>query len=99
MQNFTRHNKDLNDLMNKILSGESGDAVYTIGLGERLTTGFPIAIAEDNPTGRPPYVVFIVTPTSQIYLQFENILFTQRIETFSLLAITTADNYPNYLSH
>ena len=89
-QNFTRHNKDLNDLMNKVLSGESGDVVYTIGLGERLTTGFPVSIAEDNQTGKPPYVVFIVTPTSQIYLQFENILFTQRIETFSLLAITTA---------
>ena len=89
-QNFTRHNKDLNDLINKVLSGESGDVVYTIGLGERLTTGFPVSIAEDNQTGKPPYVVFIVTPTSQIYLQFENILFTQRIETFSLLAITTA---------
>jgi len=89
-QNFTRHNKDLNDLMNKVLSGESGDVVYTIGLGERLTTGFPVSIAEDNQTGKPPYVIFIVTPTSQIYLQFENILFTQRIETFSLLAITTA---------
>ena len=89
-QNFTRHNQDLNDLMNKVLSGESGDVVYTIGLGERLTTGFPIFIAEGNQTGRPPYVAFIVTPTSQIYSQFENILFTQRIETFSLLAITTA---------
>jgi hypothetical protein len=31
-----------------------------------------------------------VTPTSQIYSQFENNLFTQRIETFSLLAISTA---------
>jgi signal transduction histidine kinase len=86
-QNFTRHNKDLNDLMNEVLSGKSGDVVYNIGAGERLTTGSPVSIQGEVP---PPYVVFIVTPTSQIYSQIENILFTQRIETFSLLAITTA---------
>jgi signal transduction histidine kinase len=93
-QNFTRQNKDLNNLVERVLSGESGDVVYSIGLGERLTTGFPITIHGENQTGKstapPPYVVFIVTPTSQIYSQFENILFTQRIETFSLLAISTA---------
>jgi hypothetical protein len=50
-QDFTGHNEDLNDLMKKVLSGESGDVVYTIGLGERLTTGFPISIREDNETG------------------------------------------------
>ncbi len=85
-QNFTRHNKGLNNLMNEVLSGKSGDVVYNIGAGERLTTGFPVAIQGES---QPPYVVFIVTPTSQIYSQIENILFTQRIETFSLLAITT----------
>jgi signal transduction histidine kinase len=93
-QNFTRQNKDLNNLMERVLSGKSGDVVYSIGLGERLTTGFPITIREENQTGMstapPPYVVFIVTPTSQIYSQFESILFSQRIETFSLLAISTA---------
>jgi signal transduction histidine kinase len=87
-QNFTSHNKDLNNLVKKVLSGKSGYAVYTIGPGERLTTGYPISIygEEENPT----HVVFTVTPTSQVYSQIENILITQRIETFSLLAITTA---------
>ncbi|MGI8833048.1 MAG: cache domain-containing sensor histidine kinase [Nitrososphaeraceae archaeon] len=87
-QNFTRHNKDLNNLMKSVLSGKSGDVVYMIGTGERLTTGYPISIRGEN--DMPYYVVFIVTPTSQIYSQIEDILFTQRIETFSLLAITTA---------
>jgi signal transduction histidine kinase len=86
-QNFTRHNKDLNNLMKSVLSGKPGDIVYTIGLGERLTTGYPIFIGGEK---SPSYAVFIVTPTSQMYSQIENILFTQRIETFSLLAITTA---------
>jgi len=91
-QNFTKHNRDLNDLMKKVLSGDSGDVVYTIGSGERLTTGFPISINNGlgNATHMPPYVIFIVTPTSQIYSNIESILFTQRIETFSLLAISTA---------
>lgn len=91
-QNFTEHKRDLNDLMKKVLSGDSGDVVYTTGLGERLTTGFPISINNGlgNATGMPPYVIFIVTPTSQIYSNIESILFTQRIETFSLLAISTA---------
>jgi signal transduction histidine kinase len=87
-QNFIMHNKDLNNLVKSVLAGKSGYAVYTIGPNERLTTGYPISIygEEENPT----YVVFTVTPTSQIYSQIENILITQRIETFSLLAITTA---------
>jgi signal transduction histidine kinase len=86
-QNFTRHNKDLNNLMKSVLSGQSGYVVYNIGVGERLTTGYPISISGEE---SPPYIVFIVTPTSQIYSQIEDILFSQRIETFSLLAITTA---------
>jgi signal transduction histidine kinase len=85
-QNFTRHNKDLNNLMKSVLSGHPGYVVYNIGLGERLTTGYPISISGEE---SPPYIVFIVTPTSQIYSQIEDILFSQRIETFSLLAITT----------
>ena len=87
-QNYTMHNNDLNNLVKSALAGNAGYAVYTIGPSERLTTGYPISIygEEKNPT----YVVFTVTPTSQIYSQIENILITQRIETFSLLAITTA---------
>ena len=77
--------------MKKVLSGKSGDVVYTIGLGERLTTGFPISVRGGSSVASvPPYVIFIVTPTSEIYSQVEGILFSQRIETFSLLAISAA---------
>ncbi len=89
-QNFTQHNKDLNNLMRNVIAGKPGSAVYTIsGLGERLTTGYPIFLT-DTPEVAPTYEVFIVTPTSQIYSQIERLLFTERIETISLLAITTA---------
>ncbi len=88
-QNFTRYNKDLNSLMKSVLAGKSGDVVYTIDLGERLTTGYPI-FANGGGEALPAYVVFIVTPTSQIYSKIEDTLVVQRVETFTLLAITTA---------
>jgi signal transduction histidine kinase len=40
--------------------------------------------------GKPIYFVSAVTPTSQIYSQINDVILTQRIETFSLLAGTTA---------
>ena len=82
--------------MKSVLSGHPGYVVYNIGLGERLTTGYPISITGEE---SPPYTVFIVTPTSQIYSQIEDILFSQRIETFSLLAITTAAAVCYYFSY
>jgi signal transduction histidine kinase len=40
--------------------------------------------------GKPIYFVSAVTPTSLIYSQINDVILTQRIETFSLLAGTTA---------
>ena len=40
--------------------------------------------------GKPIYFVSAVTPTSVIYSQINDVILTQRIETFSLLAGTTA---------
>jgi signal transduction histidine kinase len=40
--------------------------------------------------GKPTYFVSAVTPTSAIYSQINNVIFTERIEMFSLLAGTTA---------
>jgi hypothetical protein len=43
-QRFILYNTDLNAVMHKVLSGEPSFAVYTIGAGERLTTGHPIFV-------------------------------------------------------
>ena len=67
------------------MSGESGSAVYHFKNGERLNTGSPIFVQ-----GKPTYFIWIITPTNTIYSAIENVLFTQRTETFSLLAGTTA---------
>ena len=73
------------NLYRQLLRGQPGYAVYDFGIGERLNTGYPIFVQ-----GKPTYFVSAVTPTSVIYSQINNVILTQRIETFSLLAGTTA---------
>ena len=62
----------------------AGYAVYNFGSGERLNTGYPIFLS-----GKPSYFVFVVKPTSTIYSNVDQVLLSQRIETFSLLAGAT----------
>src|SRR5215212_1609151 len=84
-QNFVNHNPILNNLTHNLLAGSSGSGVYNYGRGERLTTQYPIFI-----NGIPTYFIQVVTPTASIYSQVNDILSTQRLETFTLLAGTTA---------
>ncbi len=81
VQNFFHQNDIQNKLYNTVFSGQPSYAVYNFGSGERLNTGYPIFLH-----GKPTYFVFIVTPTSVIYAHVNDVLYTQRIETFSLLA-------------
>jgi signal transduction histidine kinase len=76
----------LNELVDGVLSSESGYTVYDSAEGERLATAYPVSVYGERP---PSYAVLITTTTSQIYSQIENILLGQRIETFALLAIIT----------
>jgi signal transduction histidine kinase len=84
-QKFINHNKILNNLTHSLLNGNPGIAVYNYGRGERLTTDYPIFI-----NGIPTYFIQVVTPTASIYSQVNDVLLTQRVETFALLAGTTA---------
>ena len=71
-----------NNYYRKIFSGEllGGSAVYNFGSGERLNTGYPIFLQE-----KPKYFIFVITPTTQIYSQIDNILHTERVKGFSLI--------------
>ena len=60
-------------------------AIYDYGIGERLSTGFPILGQM-----KPAYFIFLVTPTSIIYSHVDQVLLLERIGMFSLLAGTTA---------
>jgi hypothetical protein len=80
-QKFINYNEILNNSTRRLLAGNSDYAVYDYGVGERLTTGYPIYINNE-----PKYFLQIVTPTEQIYSQLGDVLFVQRIQMFSLLA-------------
>jgi signal transduction histidine kinase len=84
-QQFINHNTILNNLTRNLLAGNSGSAVYNYGRGERLTTQYPIFV-----NGNPTYFIQVVQPTSQIYSEINNQLFTERVKTFLLLAGTIA---------
>ena len=85
-QELTGHNTILNNLIRTVLSDKQDFDIYEFKNGERLTTGYPIFVA-----GKPIYFVFLITPTSTIYSQINDVISAQRIHTFSLLAgITTA---------
>jgi signal transduction histidine kinase len=84
VQEFFHHNEIQNNLYHQVFSGKPGYAVYDFGSGERLNTGYPIFLS-----GKPTYFVFVITPTATIYSQVDKVLFSQRIETFSLLAGAT----------
>jgi signal transduction histidine kinase len=84
-QKFINHNPALNNLSRNLFVGNEGYGIYDYGRGERLNTQFPVFI-----NGIPQYFVQVITPTQIIYSQINDVLFTQRIETFTLLAGTTA---------
>ncbi|HXT85021.1 MAG TPA: HAMP domain-containing sensor histidine kinase, partial [Verrucomicrobiae bacterium] len=51
--------------------------------GERLNTGYPIVV---NKNEKPPYSLFVITPTSSIYSKINNVIFIERLEIFSLIS-------------
>jgi signal transduction histidine kinase len=84
-QQIFHHNPIQGNLYSQLLKGRPGYAVYDFGGGERLNTGYPIFVQE-----KPTYFVSAVTPTYVIYSQINDVIFTERIEMFLLLAGTTA---------
>ena len=58
---------------------------YEFRNGERLNTGYPIWVGS-----KPEYFVFVITPTSTIFSQIDDVISKQRVEIFSLLAGFTA---------
>jgi signal transduction histidine kinase len=84
-QNFIKNNPTLNNLTRSLLSGNSGHGVYNYGSGERLTTQSAIFI-----DGIPIFSIQLVMPSAEIYMQINQVLFTERMKMFSLLAGTSA---------
>lgn len=83
-QQATGHNDVLNNIIRTVLSGRPFSGTYEFRNGERLNTGYPIMVGSN-----PAYYVFVVTPTSTIFSQIDNIISMHTIEIFSLLAGVT----------
>ncbi|HEY6884098.1 MAG TPA: cache domain-containing protein, partial [Nitrososphaeraceae archaeon] len=78
VQQFIKHDKDLTDFVRNMLAGRPGYAVYNYGIGERLTTGYPIYVND-----KAEYFIRIVAPTAEIYSHINDILFAERVKMFS----------------
>jgi signal transduction histidine kinase len=84
-QQITGHNEILNNIIRTVLSGKPYSDTYEFRNGERLNTGSPVLVGE-----KPAYFVFVITPTSSIYSQINDVISAQWMEIFSLLAGVTA---------
>ncbi|MGZ5472037.1 MAG: sensor histidine kinase, partial [Nitrososphaeraceae archaeon] len=80
VQNFTNHNPILMNLTQNLLQGIPGYAIYDYGRGEQLTTNASVFIQ-----GKPLYFIQIVTPTTTIYSEINNVLFEEKLTMFSLI--------------
>ena len=80
VQNFTNNNPILMNLTQNLLQGIPGYAIYDYGRGERLTTNAPVFIQ-----GKALYFIEIVTPTTTIYSEINNVLFEEKLAMFSLI--------------
>jgi signal transduction histidine kinase len=81
VQNFINHNPTLNKHTVELLKGNTGEAVFDAGRGERLQTYQPIYVA-----GNPTYFLQVVTPTDTIYSQIDPILSRESGKLALLLA-------------
>jgi signal transduction histidine kinase len=84
-QEVTGHNKILNNLIQTVMSGKPDFAIYEFKNSQRLTTGYPIFLQ-----GKPAYFIFAITPIADIYSHVNEVLFTERLKMFSLIAGTAA---------
>lgn len=84
-QEYVNYNEILNRQTRDLLRGNPGFSVYNDGKAERLATQYPISIQ-----GEPIYFIQLVTPTEQIYSKVKEVLFSEGLKMFSLLAGTMA---------
>ena len=84
VQNFINHNPTLNNHIVELLQGNTGDAVFDAGRGERLSTSQLIYIA-----GSPTYFLQVVTPTETIYSEINPILSRENERLALFLAAPT----------
>jgi signal transduction histidine kinase len=85
-QKITGHNQVLNNLLKTVIAtGKPSSATYVFHNQERFNTGYPVQL-----DGGSFYYLFVITPTSVIYSKINDVISTERLEMFSLIAGITA---------
>ncbi|MBA3751092.1 MAG: HAMP domain-containing histidine kinase, partial [Nitrosopumilus sp.] len=81
-QKITSQNEILNHLVKTVMTaGKPFSAIYKFQNGERLSSGYPLIIQES-----PTYFLFVITPTSSIYAEINDVISTERLQMFSLIS-------------
>jgi signal transduction histidine kinase len=81
VQKFINHNPTLNKHIAELLQGNTGNAVFDAGRGERLSTSQLIYVS-----GKPTYFLQVVTPTENIYSEIDPIISRESGKLALLLA-------------
>ncbi len=64
-----------------LTEGKPSSLIYDFKTEERLYTGYSVLLE-----GIPHYSLFVITPTSIIYSKINEIILTERLQMFSLIA-------------
>jgi hypothetical protein len=80
VQSYTNYDETLNNFTGKLLKGSAGYDTLDYGSGESLLVQSPVLVK-----GEPMLFIQTVTPTSSVYSNLEEVLFSERVKTLTLL--------------
>ncbi|MGH9911996.1 MAG: cache domain-containing protein [Nitrososphaeraceae archaeon] len=80
VQSYTNYDEALNNFTGRLLKGSAGYDTLDYGSGESLLVQSPVLVK-----GEPTLFIQTVTPTSSVYSNLEEVLFSERVKTLTLL--------------
>ncbi|MGH9963304.1 MAG: cache domain-containing protein [Nitrososphaeraceae archaeon] len=80
VQSYTNYDETLNNFTGRLLKGSAGYDTLDYGSGESLLVQSPVLVK-----GEPTLFIQTVTPASSVYSNLEEVLFSERVKTLTLL--------------
>ena len=85
VQSYTNYDETLNNFTSRVLKGSAGYDTLDYGSGESLLVQSPVLVK-----GEPTLFIQTVTPMSSVYSNLEEVLFSERVKTLTLLGGASA---------
>jgi hypothetical protein len=85
VQSYTNYDETLNNFTGRLLKGSAGYDTLDYGSGESLLVQSPVLVK-----GEPTLFIQTVTPMSSVYSNLEEVLFSERVKTLTLLGGASA---------